>query len=134
MKATTLRDAFTDLLVAVNRLAVDSVCQSVIWGGEGRGVFIDMTLAHDFEVGLVIHEMTDPNWLRPGVQWVPERGERLFAVNCDVAQLLRALTAEVGRVRDEYVDSEGHIEQWGWDFPGAQYDELIRNQILRAGG
>src|SRR5207244_3462547 len=66
IKATTMRDAFTDLLIAVNRLAVGSVCQSVVWGGEGRGAFIDMTLAHDFELGLVIHEMADPNWLRPG--------------------------------------------------------------------
>jgi hypothetical protein len=128
-----MRDAFTDFLVAVNNLAAGSVSESVIWGGEGRGLFIDMTLAHDFEVGLVIHEMADPNWLRPGAQWLPERARRLFGTNCAFPQLLQTLSDEVARVRDEYVDSENHMEQWGWDFPIAQHEDLIRNRILRAG-
>jgi hypothetical protein len=132
LRATTLRDAFTDLLTAVDHLTAGSVCQSVIWGGEGQGAFIDMPLAHESEAGLVIHEMVDSNWLRPGVGRLPERGHRLFGANCDFSQLLAALSVEATRVRDEYADRANHMEHWGWDFPTTEYENLLMHRALRS--
>ncbi|WP_459215508.1 hypothetical protein [Pseudonocardia sichuanensis] len=134
IKATTMHDAFADLLDAVNGMAGGRVCQSVLWGGEGRGVFLDLTLAHRVEVGLVVHEMADPNWLRPGVHWVPERGAVAFATNCAFPQLMDVLATEVGRARRRYADRADHMEHWGWDFPVAQYEALLRNRALYSAG
>jgi hypothetical protein len=43
-------------------------------------VFLDLT-THRVEIRLVVHEMADPNRLRPGVHRTPERGAVAFAAN-----------------------------------------------------
>lgn len=133
VKATTMRDAFSDLAGAMVNLTRGAVCESVIWGGEGEGAFIDLSVTHTLEGGIAVHEMTDPNWLRPGLHWTPTRGSVKFSANFFLPRFVTSFVAALEQVRLDWADERGHIAHWGWDFPYALHAELAEYGHVRPG-
>jgi hypothetical protein len=124
VRASTLSNAFNDLLDAVVCLLRGSRSQSVIWGGEGSGWFIDASLDHAGGLGLVVHEMADDRWLRPGDAWRPIRGPVVFDAYGDFAQFAVSIAHQVRAVRARYTDPTGYMPHWGWSFPQSKFDLL----------
>lgn len=121
IKATTIRDAFSDLLQAVTSLICDLECVSTIWGGEGDGYFLDMTRDGSDNIGLSIHAMKHPIWLSPRDHWTPTRGEEVFNCYLSLAELVRVFGREARRAKLVYADGTGYMEHWGWSFPVTQF-------------
>jgi hypothetical protein len=42
---------------------------SIIWGGEGQGCFIDLSIDVADNIGFVVHNMNNPRWLSPADSW-----------------------------------------------------------------
>lgn len=124
--ATTLHDAFADLVAAVVALARGSRCQAVMWGGEGRGWFLDLSVDAAGGIGLAVHAMRDSEWHRSAQQWRPVRGELLFEAYGDLADFAVRLAREIRRVEVTEVDATGFMTHWGWKFPRAAFEELER--------
>lgn len=124
MRASSLSNAFGDLVDAVTNILGGSRSQSVIWGGEGRGWFIDISLDHAGGLGLAVHEMADDRWLRPAAEWRPVRGALAFDAYGDVGHFVVAFTHQVRTARVRHTDSTGYMPHWGWWFPQAKFDLL----------
>lgn len=117
VKATTIIDSFRALTRAFADVAEGANCASVAWVGEGSGSFIDIATAVHSTLGIVVHEMADPEYIAADSSWLPVRGRVLAAFGYPATQFWRDLQDELTRVRTEYADEAGHMEHWGWDFP-----------------
>jgi hypothetical protein len=101
----------------------------VIWGGEGSGRFIDLTLNREGELAVVVHLMRDARYLEPGRSWLPERGEVEGHFLFDIKAFCRDLAGELRRVQALYSDQTGYMPHWGWRFPHDLYDKVERRAI-----
>jgi hypothetical protein len=126
LKATTLRDAFADLLHAVLALLDGSPCQSVPWMGEGRGWFIDMYAAADDALGVAVHGMRDPDALLLGRPWVPVRAGVELETVTSLRSFAIALAHLTRQVELDDADATGLIPHWGFKIPRIAFAELER--------
>lgn len=124
IKATGMLDFFADLVLCFENLLAGVRSQSCIWGGEGRGWFIDMTSNWNGEFALVVHEMADGDYLRPGTKWLPIRGRVISSLLADLDGLGIALVSALEEVKLHYSDEQGHMPDWGWEFPRLPYVRL----------
>lgn len=130
LRATWFRDAFSDLLRAMNALLDGSRCQSVIWMGEGRGWFLDLFAGVPDGLGVAVHTMRDPDDLLLGRRWSPARGEVVFETFSALSGVTVALADVVRQVELAEVDATDVITSWGWRFPRAEVAELERRAAL----
>jgi hypothetical protein len=125
-KATRIINSFDFLLRAFIDIASGRNCSAVIWAGEGSGVFIDLAMVRGKRIVIVVHGMQSPEYIAADDDWLPARGHVEATVSLDVHEFWIELVQELRRVRVEYADSVGNMEQWGWAFPGAYFDRIER--------
>lgn len=126
LKATTLRDAFADLLRGVLALLDGNPCQSVLWMGEGRGWFIDLYADSDDALGVAVHSMRDPDTLLLGRPWTPVRDAVEFETVTSLRRFAVALAHLTRQVELVDADSTGFIAHWGFKIPLMESAELER--------
>lgn len=126
VRASTLYDSFSRLVRGVDELLSGNECVSVIWGGEGRGWFVDLSIDVSDNIGLVLHVMENPRWLSPADSWTPVRGEAIFQAYVPASHFCRRYGDALQRARSEYADAVGYMEHWGWSFPVIEYLEFER--------
>jgi hypothetical protein len=127
VRASTLYDSFGRLLRGVNELLTGTECVSIIWGGEGRGCFLDLSIDVADNIGFVVHAMGNPRWLSPADSWVPIRGEAMFQAYSSAGRFCRSHGGALRRVRAEYADVADYMEHWGWSFPVDDYLKFERH-------
>ncbi|GDY32410.1 hypothetical protein [Gandjariella thermophila] len=132
IRATTLSNAFNDLVDASIDLAQGRQCVSVMWGGEGNGAFVDLALDATEYLGVVVHEMADSNWFSPALRWAPARGHALFTAYVSFSEFARKLGRELRKIRVQHTDITGYMPHWGWSYPQARY-ELFESLMARRG-
>jgi hypothetical protein len=132
IRASTLSNAFNDLLDAVVDLAQGRQCVSVMWGGEGNGAFVDLALDATEHLGMVIHEMADSNWFSPALRWAPARGPVLFTAYVAFSDFARKIGRELRKIRVQHTDITGYMPHWGWTYPQAKF-EHFENLMARRG-
>jgi hypothetical protein len=132
IRATTLSNAFGDLVDAAIDLAQARQCVSVMWGGEGNGAFVDLALDATEYLGVVVHEMADANWFSPALRWAPARGQALFTAYVSFSEFARKLGRELRKIRVQHTDITGYMPHWGWSYPQARYEQF-ENLMARRG-
>jgi hypothetical protein len=126
LQATRIINSFDFLLRAFIDIASGRNCSAVIWAGEGSGVFIDLAMVRGKRIAIVVHGMQSPEYIAADDDWLPARGRVEAAVSLDAHEFWIELAQELRRVRVEYADSVGSMEQWGWAFPDAYLDKIER--------
>jgi hypothetical protein len=127
VQASTLYDSFSRLTWGINQLLSGNECVSIIWGGEGRGCFIDLSIDVADNIGFVVHNMKNPRWLSPADSWMPIRGEAMFQAYSAANHFCRSYGSALRRVRIEYADATDYMEHWGWSFPVDEYLRFERH-------
>ena len=125
-KATRIIDSFDSLLGAFEDIANGRNCAAVIWAGEGSGVFLDLARVRRGTVAIVVHHMRFPDYIAADDDWLPVRDRVAASVAVPAPEVWVELARELRRVRAEYADGAGHMEQWGWDFPDSRLERIER--------
>jgi hypothetical protein len=123
-KATRIINSFDLLLRAFIDIANGRNCSAVIWAGEGSGTFIDLATVRHQRIAIVVHRMRHAEYIAADDDWLPVREGVETAISLPTQEVWMELARELRRVRAAYIDSAGHMEQWGWDFPDSYLDRI----------
>ncbi|GAA1030979.1 MULTISPECIES: hypothetical protein [Amycolatopsis] len=125
--ATGLNDAFGDLAQAVANLARPRPVvelQSVLWGDEPGGVFLDFASPVADHLALVVHAVAIRTWIT-APDWTPERGEVLLRQVAPRHELASAFLRGFETV-SAATKPGGIIPGWPHPFPDTAVTELRR--------
>jgi hypothetical protein len=123
-KATRIVNSFDFLLKAFLDIAGGRNCSAAIWAGEGSGVFIDLAAPRPERIAIVVHRMRFSEYIAADDDWLPVREGVELAISVAARDVWIELAQELRRVRAEYADSAGHMDQWGWAFPDSCLERI----------
>lgn len=124
LRASSIRDSFSELLDAFTALAKGGSSASALWLGEGTGCFIDLSTITGTDLTFAVHAVQEP--LEPvgrgePVLWRPVRGGLLHTGAVQRDRAWRDLSRELTRIRRIYA-SDGFMPEWGRPFPSAHLE------------